>query len=64
MAFINWKLGRWICLAVSVITLLFLFGITDSVLGMTLQSDLVGFKISTILGVANSLSAYILYKVL
>lgn len=63
MAFINWKLGRWISIAVAVLTAVSLFGILSSS-GFSLNDEFMGFQIKYILGAGNLLSAYILYKVL
>ena len=64
MAWIDWKLGRIICIAIALLTATFTFGIAQSILGWNWNTELFGFKASLLIGLANLLSAWIMYKVL
>lgn len=61
---INWKMGRWISIVIALASALLLTGIADSLLGINLTYELLGFEAGMILGLANFISAWILYKVL
>ena len=61
---ITWKLGRWICLLIALASALLLTGIADSILGINLAYKLLGFEAGLLLGIANLVSVWILYKVL
>ena len=61
---LNWKMGRWVAIAIAIVSALLLTGIADAVLGINLAYELLGFKLGMILGIANGISAWILYKVL
>lgn len=64
MVFLNWKTGRWISIAIAVLTATFLFGIAQSIFGMTLEDEFVVASVKTLLAIGNCISAYILWKVL
>jgi len=61
---INWKMGRWICLLIALASALLLTGISDSILGINLAYKLLGFEAGLLLGIANLVSVWVLYKVL
>jgi len=63
MTALNWKNGRWICIIIAALSVAFLLGISSAV-GFNLSDELAGFKIQTLLGLANIVAVYILYKVL
>lgn len=61
---LNWKMGRWICLAIALASALLLTGMADAILGINLTYNLLGFETGMLLGIANFVSLWILYKVL
>jgi len=61
---LNWKTARWIAIITAALSALTLLGISKSILGIGLEDELAGFNIKFILGLANILSVYILYKIL
>ena len=64
MPLINWKIGRWIGIAVAVASALAFLGIAESTLGIGLSEMVMGFELGTLLGIGNIITAYILYKIL
>ena len=61
---LNWKSARWICIAIALASALLLTGIADAMLGINLTYQLLGFEVGMLIGIANAISAWILYKVL
>jgi len=60
----SWKIARWICLITALVTAGLLLGILPSVLGVGLDYELMGFQLKTIVGIANVVVVYLLWKVL
>jgi len=61
---VNWKMARWIVIAIAITSALLLTGMADAMLGINLSYKLLGFEIGMLLGLANLVSAWMLYKVL
>ena len=61
---INWKMGRWVAIVIALVSALLLTGIADAMLGINLAYKFLGFELGIILGIANFIAAWILYKVL
>ena len=64
MAFLNWRNVRWISISIAVLTAVFLFGIAESIFGMTLEDEFVVASVKILLAIGNAFSAYLLWKVL
>jgi len=61
---VNWKMARWIVIAIAITSALLLTGMADAMLGINLSYKLLGFEAGMLLGLANLVSAWMLYKVL
>ena len=61
---INWKMGRWVAIVIALVSALLLTGIADAMLGINLTYELLGVELGIILGIANFVDAWYLYKVL
>ena len=62
MALLGWKAWRWVLILIAGATAATLFNISSAV-GITLESEFItGVTMKTIIGLANVIAAYALYK--
>lgn len=61
MARVSWTSYKWYLIVVTALIAAFLLGIVQSVLGYDLTTQVAGFQVKTILGIASGIGAFILY---